>query len=82
VAVQRLDMAVVSPAATQRPSHGGEGALQGGVANELTVLHLLAQLLLGDDALALAEQIDQHLKDFRPQSNELSGAVEDIPLGS
>jgi hypothetical protein len=79
--MQRLDVTVGPPPVAQRPPHRGEGALQRRVADELPLPDLLAQLLLGDDALAVAEQIDQHLEDFRPQSDGLAGALEDIPLG-
>jgi hypothetical protein len=55
VAVQRLDVTLVPPGVADSAPHGGQGALQGGVADRLPLPDLRAQLLLGDDALALGE---------------------------
>jgi hypothetical protein len=79
--MQRLDITVVSPAAAQGQRTGGDGALQRRVADEPSVPDLLAQLLLGDDALAMGEQIDEQAEHFRPQADRLSRPVQDIALG-
>jgi hypothetical protein len=39
------------------------------------------EFLLGDDTIAMAQQVDEHLKDFAPELDQLPSVMQLIPLG-
>jgi hypothetical protein len=52
------------PAVAHRLPHGPQRTLQGRSGNELLWPHLLAQFVLVNDAVAMLQEIHQHLEDF------------------
>jgi hypothetical protein len=81
VAVERLDELLGAPAVANRLAHPPDGALQRRIADELVGPHLLAQLLPGDDALPMCQQVGEDLEHFRPKPDGLPSAVQGIETG-
>src|SRR4029434_658061 len=57
-----------------------QDAFQCCIADDGVGPHLLAQLLLGDHAVAMGEEIMEHLKHFAPQRDGLPRPLHDIEL--
>src|SRR5262249_7508709 len=63
------------PTVAHGPARLGKTGVQGGVADERRGPELPAQLLLGDDTVAMGEEIDEHLAHFGAHVDGLPGAL-------
>src|SRR6185295_16365262 len=58
-----------------RPSRSLDAARQRGLTDEPVPPHLIEQLLLGDHAVAVAEQVDEDIEDLRLDRHRLAVAA-------
>jgi hypothetical protein len=75
MAIKSLDDLLGTATITHRLAYQFNGILQRGIADELLRPHLLEQLVLGNNAVAMFEQIDENLEHFRAQSDGLARAI-------
>src|SRR5262245_48308191 len=64
-----------------RLAHGIDAAGQRRLRDDAAIPHLLEQLILADDALAMLEQIEQQIENLGLKRHALSSAAELPPLG-
>ena len=81
VAVPRLDHGLPPRAVAHRPARQGHAGIQCLVADGLPGPDLLHQLTLGHDAVAVCEQVGEHLEHLGPDVHQRPGAGQRICLG-
>src|SRR5712692_511294 len=64
--MQRLNAALGLSTVAHGPAHSHQTGVQAPIPNELVGPELLEQLVFRDDPLAMANQVDQDLKDLWP----------------
>ena len=74
--VERLDAALRLSTIANRLAHRHQTRIQGSIGDELLGPQVLKELIFGDDTLAMANQVVQHLKDFRAQLDGFATAGE------
>jgi hypothetical protein len=74
MAINGLDALLSTAAVTDGLAHGFDRTLQGRLADELLRPDVLAQLVLGDGAVGVRQQIGEGLKHFAPHPDVLTGA--------
>ena len=78
--VKGLDAALHLPIVAHGPAHGHQTRVQAPIANELMRPELLKQLVFRDHAMAMAQEVDQDLKDLGPHLDLFAAAPEFIAL--
>ena len=69
------------PPLSQRLAQCCDTGFQRGVPDKLVGPQVLEELLPGDHAVAMRQQVDEHLKDFAPQRERLPSVMQLIALG-
>jgi hypothetical protein len=80
MAVHRVQEAWRPSTVSQCLADGHDARVQGGIANELLGPHVLEELGLGNDTVAVGEQVGQHLKPFGAEVDPRPSAVQLIAL--
>ena len=81
VAVPGLDHALAAPAITHGLAGFGQTGVKRGVADELFRPQVVAQLLSGDDAVAVDEEIGEQVEHFGAERDRGPGAAQLILQG-
>ena len=70
-ASERADQALLLAAVADRLAHRVDVTGQGRFGDDPSVPYRLQQIVLADDAFAVAHQVNQQVEDFRPNRNNL-----------
>src|SRR5881397_3705914 len=81
LAVQRAHETRGPPLLPQRLAQRRDTGFQDLVPDELVGPQVLKELLLGDNTVAMLQEVGEHLKDFAPQLERLPSVLELIALG-
>ena len=77
---ERADQALLLAAVADRLAHRVDVTGQGRFGDDPPVPHRLQQIVLADDAFAVAHQVDQQVEDLRPNRNDLGPPGELPPV--
>src|SRR5262249_46049251 len=80
IAALGLDDLLCLPTVAHARAHGPNTALQAGIGDRQTLPDVVTQLLLGDDPLALHDEVAEHLKHLGRQDGGLPRSAECMEL--